>query len=200
MKGSTSGTINITTQAASGTYNFNLPTSSGTSGQFLTSGGGGASAMTWTTAAITKTYWTITDQKTAGTNGGTSVANTWSVRTLNTITSSQTNTAVTLASNQITVTAGTYYFDIRVPGYTGNTGGHTARLYNVTTSAVALLGSACQNDISFSHSIIAGFITVASTTVFSVQHNFTVSTTNTGLGYATGLQAEVYTICTIVTV
>lgn len=48
LAGSTSGTISIEPQAAAGTYNFNLPTSAGTSGQFLTSGGGSSSPMTWT--------------------------------------------------------------------------------------------------------------------------------------------------------
>lgn len=33
-------------------YNFNLPTTAGTSGQLLTSGGGGASNMTWTNAHL----------------------------------------------------------------------------------------------------------------------------------------------------
>lgn len=49
LSGNTSGTITITPQAAAGTYNFNLPTTAGTAGQFLTSQAGGGSAMTWTT-------------------------------------------------------------------------------------------------------------------------------------------------------
>ena len=48
VTGSTSGTITIQPQAAAGTYNFNLPTTAGTSGYLLTSAGGGASPMTWT--------------------------------------------------------------------------------------------------------------------------------------------------------
>ena len=48
LAGSTSGTITIQPQAAAGTYNFNLPTTAGTSGYILTSAGGGASPMTWT--------------------------------------------------------------------------------------------------------------------------------------------------------
>src|SRR5581483_3017779 len=47
IKGSTSGTITVAPQAAAGTYNFNLPTTAGVSGQFLTSAGGGTAAMTW---------------------------------------------------------------------------------------------------------------------------------------------------------
>ncbi len=49
FSGSTSGTVTIQPQAAAGTYNFNLPTTAGTSGQFLISGGGSAAPMTWST-------------------------------------------------------------------------------------------------------------------------------------------------------
>lgn len=47
--GNSSGTVSINAQSAAGTYNFNLPTTAGTAGQVLTSQGGGATAMTWTT-------------------------------------------------------------------------------------------------------------------------------------------------------
>lgn len=49
LNGSTSGTVVIVPQAAAGSYNFNLPTSAGTAGQALLSGGGGASAQTYGT-------------------------------------------------------------------------------------------------------------------------------------------------------
>jgi hypothetical protein len=51
ISGSTSGTITLQPQAAAGTYNFNLPTTAGTSGYVLTSGGGASSPMTWTNPA-----------------------------------------------------------------------------------------------------------------------------------------------------
>lgn len=47
LNGSTSGSISIKTQSVSGTFNFNLPTDAGTTGQFLVSQGGGSNAMTW---------------------------------------------------------------------------------------------------------------------------------------------------------
>lgn len=53
LKGTSSGTISILPQAAAGTYNFNLPTTAGTSGQLLTSAAGGASPMTWTSISAT---------------------------------------------------------------------------------------------------------------------------------------------------
>ena len=38
LSGATSGVVSILTQAAAGTYNFNLPTGAGNSGDVLTSG------------------------------------------------------------------------------------------------------------------------------------------------------------------
>lgn len=52
FSGSTSGTVTVQPQAAAGTYNFNLPTSAGTSGQALLSGGGGSTAMTFGTLGV----------------------------------------------------------------------------------------------------------------------------------------------------
>jgi hypothetical protein len=49
LLGTTSGTVTIQPQAAAGTYNFNLPTTAGTSGQALLSGGGGSTAQTYGT-------------------------------------------------------------------------------------------------------------------------------------------------------
>ena len=48
VDGATSGVATIQAQDTFTSYNFNLPTTAGTSGYFLTSAGGGSSAMTWT--------------------------------------------------------------------------------------------------------------------------------------------------------
>jgi hypothetical protein len=47
FSGLTSGTVTVQPQSAAGTYNFNLPITAGSSGQFLTSAAGGSTAMTW---------------------------------------------------------------------------------------------------------------------------------------------------------
>jgi hypothetical protein len=52
LAGSTSGAVTIQSQAAAGTYNFNLPTSAGSSGQPLISGGGAGAAQTYGTLGI----------------------------------------------------------------------------------------------------------------------------------------------------
>lgn len=63
IAGASSGTISILSQAAAGTYNFNLPIAAGSAGQPLLSGGGGAAAQTYGTLGIA-----------AGGTGGTTVA------------------------------------------------------------------------------------------------------------------------------
>lgn len=52
LSGNTSGVVTVQPQAAAGTYNFNLPTGAGTSGQPLLSAGGGASPMTFGTLGL----------------------------------------------------------------------------------------------------------------------------------------------------
>lgn len=52
FSGNTSGLVTIKPQAVAGTFNFNLPISAGTAGQLLQSGGGGSTAMTWSTATF----------------------------------------------------------------------------------------------------------------------------------------------------
>jgi hypothetical protein len=49
LSGNTSGVITLKPQAAAGTYNFNLPITAGSSGDVLTSGGGGSTPMSWVT-------------------------------------------------------------------------------------------------------------------------------------------------------
>ncbi len=52
LTGASSGTITIVGQAAAGTYEFDLPTTAGTSGQVLTSAGGAGAPMTWASPGV----------------------------------------------------------------------------------------------------------------------------------------------------
>jgi hypothetical protein len=52
LSGSASGAVNINPQAAAGTFNFNLPTSAGTAGQPLLSGGGAGAPQTYGTLGV----------------------------------------------------------------------------------------------------------------------------------------------------
>lgn len=72
LKGSVSGQVTFNPQADAGTYNFNIPTTAGTSGQVLTSGGGGSSPMTWasiSSVAVTTLTGTASQVLVNGTSG-----------------------------------------------------------------------------------------------------------------------------------
>lgn len=67
LSGNTAGTIILKSLASTGSYNFILPASAGTSGQPLLSGGGGASAMTYgNLSGTTNTFATTTGSLTSG--------------------------------------------------------------------------------------------------------------------------------------
>lgn len=81
LNGSSSGVVSVKTQAAAGTFNFNLPTTAGTAGQALLSGGGVASPMTWGSPsaaanAVTKTsaYSAVINDYISVSNSGASYA------------------------------------------------------------------------------------------------------------------------------
>lgn len=97
LRGLTSGAISIGAQAAAGTYNFNLPITAGTSGQVLTSAGGGSSAMTWSTS----TTGTVTNIATTSPIGGGPITNTGTITCATCVTS-----AASLTSNQLIIGAG----------------------------------------------------------------------------------------------
>jgi hypothetical protein len=137
LNGSTSGVVTIQPQAAAGTFNFNLPTTPGTAGQVLTSQGGGAAAMTWTTAGtgtVTNGATLSSGQLIVG-NGGTSVT----VSNLSGDVTTSGSTATTLANSG--VTAGTYpRVTVDVKGRV--TAGLPANVTIVTGTAVAFGGGA----------------------------------------------------------
>lgn len=67
LNGNTSGTITMQPQAAAGTYNWNLPTTAGSTGNPLLSGGGGSTAMTWgTRSGNTTVFGTTSGTLTSG--------------------------------------------------------------------------------------------------------------------------------------
>jgi hypothetical protein len=91
-------------------------------------------------------------------------------------------TKATLSSNLITLAAGKWSYEIRVPGY--RIGNFRARLYNVTSSSIQCVGSGSTaiNNSSSGHeqrSIIRGEMTLSSTTVFRVEIWGSIANTST---------------------
>lgn len=126
----------------------------------------------------------IEDQKAAGTNGGTNATGAWTTRTLNTSVTNEIAGA-SLASNQITLPAGTYWCDISSPYFRCNE--VVTRLYNVTDGATTLAGTPeYSNYFAYytqCRSIIKGRFTLAGSKALAVQYYSSSAFANQGLGY-----------------
>lgn len=136
-------------------------------------------------------YILIRDEKSPGTQGGTFNTGAWQQRDLNTIVNDSTG-FVTLVSNQFTLRPGTYRVAIRCPGHA--VGYHQARLYNVTDSAEALIGSSEYSSPQPNDSVILGSITLTAQKTFEVQHRCSSSHAPDGFGPGGGYASkEIYT-------
>lgn len=139
-------------------------------------------------------YINVQDQKASGTAGGTFTSGSFQTRTLNTLQSDSAGIA-SLASNQLTLPAGTYRCNIQCPSMLTNT--HKARLQNITDAVTVLLGTSEQTQSSANVSTksrIAGRFTLTKTTVLEVQHQALTTGTTSGFGPAASFGTEVYTI------
>lgn len=136
----------------------------------------------------------VRDEKTSGTNGGTFTQDAWQTRDLNT-TKLNTITGASLASNIITLPAGTYTLVASCPAY--SVGVNQSRLYNVTTAAVIVIGTGSYfgnaTDKPVLHSMLRAAFTLASQSDLRIEHRCQVTKATDGFGVANGLGTEVYT-------
>jgi len=144
--------------------------------------------------AATQQFMHVRDEKASGTNGGTFTSGSYMTRTLNTV---KTNTisGASLASNQITLPAGTYDIEVSAPAYYVNS--HKAKLYNVTDGADLIIGESATcgsgSAVSFAARVM-GRITLSATKTIDVRHRSSSSKANDGFGVATTFgDVEVYT-------
>lgn len=108
------------------------------------------------------------DEKASGVGGGNNVIGS-NIRALNTV-RSNTITGAALASNQITLPAGTYRVEASVPFFNGDR--HRGFLYNVTDAAVAVLGTSENSGGAFTtRSFVRGVFSIAATKVFELRHH-----------------------------
>ncbi len=135
----------------------------------------------------------VQDQKSSGTQGGSSSAG-MNIRVLNTVVEN-TIPGASLAMNQVTLPAGKFKLNGSCPTYAA-ANGHRCYLYNVTDSANALLGTSSFNGAgigaeSFSH--LNGTITIAASKVFELRHFIANGVANQGLGIESGSgSVEIY--------
>lgn len=155
------------------------------------------------TAVDNRQYILVQDQKATSTNGGAAAATTWNVRDLNTEVVDEP-TACSVASNQITLAAGTYYCKISAPAFRVDY--HQIRLHETTGTLSDIYGtSECTSDdltgAATTRSVLTGKFTItpanvtANQDIFEIQH-FTYSAFATmGLGISSlSGGTEVYTI------
>ena len=135
----------------------------------------------------------VKDVKPNGSHGGDCIANQWNTRTLNNL--SGDSSFVSIANNQISLEPGTYTFKVIAPTYLDNI--HKAILKNVSTGAVALVGSTGRSHTSVggvNSSVIHGQVEIAAPTNFEVQHRCTATMNVVGFGLASSFGVdEVYT-------
>jgi hypothetical protein len=150
-------------------------------------------------AASGPTYAVFNDTKSSGTGGGTFTSGAFRTRDINT-TVFNGITGASIASNQITLAAGTYYVDANAPAYQVNN--HVTRLQNITDSTTTLTGSCVQSDTSAVSNIstFMGAFTIASSKTFEVQHRAVGTFASTGFGLQTSFSDCVYTQITVIKV
>ncbi|WP_094607722.1 hypothetical protein SPSIL_009160 [Sporomusa silvacetica DSM 10669] len=132
---------------------------------------GSANLSITTTSNSSPSYAIITDEKTSGTSGGSGTASTWNTRDLNTI-KVDTDSIVTLSSNQFTLQSGTYLIEAVAPVYAA--GNNRTRLQNITDSTTIAYGNNCLTSTGTyangaSSTLYAKF-TISAAKVFELQH------------------------------
>lgn len=171
----------------------------GTDRQVLIADSTQTTGLKW--GAVPLLYWSIVDSKSVGTNGGSTVANTWTTRNLTNILIDG-GSSVTLSSNQFTCTAGTYIVKINSSFFRCGTA--RIRLRNVTGSTdVSYSSNISSINNANSCNIIASIETQISpsiTTTYSVQYNCSTLRNTDGLGLAAGIAGvnEYFTTVSIV--
>ncbi len=135
----------------------------------------------------------IQDQKSDGTQGGTLTTGSWQTRVLNTVLTNEI-TGASLATNQITLPAGTYYTESEGLTY-GTQGGVRHKLYDTTGTADLLL-SLSGNQESNHNEIgeVRGRFTLSTGSVieFQARNGTTVATNGLGSHDSLTVGVEIY--------
>jgi len=200
-----SGSVTLTQNAASMILptSANITTAPNDTAQFLALGAGNFRCIGYQTASgaalitnLTAPVVHVQDQRASGTAGQALAATTWNVRTLQTVVRN-TIAGASLASNQVTLPAGTYDVTATAAAH-GNAIGalyHKIRLRNITGGVTLLNGTnefvSIVNATTITGHVakLNGRIVLAGVTVVELDHY----TTNVASGYAASSgEVEVY--------
>jgi len=155
--------------------------------------------MAQTQALLNSNLLHVEDQKASETSGGTFTSGSWQTRVLNTSVTNEI-TGSSIASNQITLPAGSYYIEAHAPGY--NIGYHAVRLQNVTDALTVLSGTSEYTPAAApttTRSFLTGKFTLVESKVLEIQHSCGTTKENNGLGLATNFTVsnETYSVVKI---
>lgn len=145
------------------------------------------------TVIVAVPYVNIQDQKAQNTAGGTFTSGADRTRDLNTI-DSDTAGIASLATNQVTIPAGTYRYKISSPGY--QCGAHQAFLYNVTDTTEVKRGSTETSgsaSATTTSSMVTGKVRISGSKAFEVRHRCTTTSNTNGFGLPANFGTEIYT-------
>lgn len=127
-------------------------------------------------------YAAICDRKAYNVDGGAFTSGAWRIRDLNFELYDPDN-IVTVASNQFTLTAGTYLIVFSAPAFDVNK--HLAVLQDVTNSATVGIGTSEEANVTgngYTRSSGSARIVITGTTVYEIQHQSNASKTLNGFG------------------
>ena len=159
----------------------------------------GATALEFATVSGTKfgsALFHVRDEKAATTGGGTTATGSFQKRTLNTTMTNEISGA-SIASSVITLPAGTYYINARVPFF-GSVAYVKVRLRNTTDGTNTLLGSnSYQSSPAFGDFWVIGRFTIAAQKDFELQYRCGDAVSGNGLGHQSDFDTEVYADCQI---
>ena len=128
-------------------------------------------------ADYSQNFVTIVDQKPVGTGGGSFVEGAWRTRDLNTVIADPKGLVsagkVTLAANRITLAPGLW--SVRAAAPAAGVNQNKARFYNMTATAVALVGTTensttAPSDEVTTWSLVEGIVNIATASQFELQH------------------------------
>ena len=146
-------------------------------------------------AGLYDAYVNVRDKKTSGTAGGTFTSGAWYTRAINEELADTANIC-SIASDQITLAAGTYRCLISAPAMQVNR--HQARLYNVTDDTVLILGSNAYTTQASSaaqtHAFVAGRFTLSAQKTLEIQHRCYATESTDGMGLPASWGDEIYTV------
>ncbi len=142
-------------------------------------------------------YLNYQDQKAQNTDGGTFTSGAWRTRVLTTEVSDVGGYG-TLASNQMTLAAGTYLVSAFAPAF--GVDRHQLRLQNVTDTAtlvtgqVAFSANSAGSPFNQDVAVLRGIFTVGASKALELQHQGQTTETTNGFGIACNFTTEVYAV------